>query len=79
MILRFLPRHADMDRRTLAVTGMSCNGCERNVETALKNLDEVSRVDADHAGDTVEVVADADLNDEDLRDAIEQAGYDVSV
>lgn len=67
-----------MDRRVLTVTGMSCNGCEENVETALKNLGGVTRVDADHESDTVEVVIDASVDDETLQSTIEQAGYDVS-
>jgi copper chaperone len=57
---------------------MSCNGCEQNVENVLTTLDGVTRVDADHEGDTVEVVADEDVADDDLRAAIERAGYDVA-
>lgn len=57
---------------------MSCNGCEQNVENALKNLDSVTRVDADHTGNTVEIVVNEDAEDEDIHAAIEQAGYDVS-
>lgn len=65
-----------MERKTLSVSGMSCGGCEQNVETALQNLDGVSRVDADHESDTVDVVAEG-VSDGDLGAAIEQAGYDV--
>jgi copper chaperone len=57
---------------------MSCNGCEQNVENALKKLDSVTRVQADHTGNTVEIVVDDDADDEDIHAAIEQAGYDVS-
>jgi copper chaperone len=66
-----------MERKTLAVTGMSCNGCEQNVENALRSLDGVSRVEADHGADTVDVVVDDDVSDTDLTTAIEGAGYDV--
>jgi copper chaperone len=65
-------------RETLSVTGMSCNGCEQNVENALQNIDGVTRVDADHEGDTVEVVVEDDVADDDLHTAIERAGYDVA-
>lgn len=68
-----------MKRETIAVTGMSCNGCEQNVESALRNLEGVSRVEADHEGETVEVVADENVATEDVHAAIEQAGYDVAV
>jgi len=67
-----------MERKTLSVTGMSCNGCEQNVENALQNVEGVSRVDADHEGDTVEVVAEDDVANEDIEAAIEDAGYDVA-
>lgn len=66
-----------MDRRDVRVTGMSCEGCERNVENALQGLDGVSRVDADHGSDTVEIVAEDDVNDDALHGAIEDAGYEV--
>ncbi|MFB6299717.1 MAG: heavy-metal-associated domain-containing protein [Halobacteriales archaeon] len=66
-----------MERKTLSVTGMSCSGCEQNVESALRTLDGVSRVDADHEADTVDVVIEDAVSDDDLDAAIEQAGYDV--
>ena len=66
-----------MERKKISVPGMSCNGCEQNVETALRNLDGVSRVDADHEADTVEVVLEDGVSDGDVNAAIDQAGYDV--
>jgi copper chaperone len=66
-----------MKRETISVDGMSCDSCERNVENVLRTLDGVSRVEADHEGDTVEVVED-DVADDDVHAAIEQAGYDVA-
>lgn len=67
-----------MKRETLSVAGMSCTACEQNVESALRNLDGVTRVEASHEGGTVEVVADEGATDEDLRAAVERAGYDVA-
>lgn len=58
---------------------MSCDGCEQNVENALKKRDSVTRVQANHTGNTVEIVVDDDADDEDIYATIEQAGYDVSV
>jgi copper chaperone len=57
---------------------MSCNGCEQNVEAALQSLEGVSRVEADHEADTVSVVVDDEVTDDDLTTAIEGAGYDVA-
>lgn len=67
-----------MKRETIAVTGMSCNGCEQNVESALESIDGVNRVEANHEGDTVEVAVEDDVADEDIHAAIQQAGYDVA-
>lgn len=64
-------------RRTIDVSGMSCNGCENNVENALKNLDGVRRVEADHEAGTVEVVAEDEVSDDALGEAVHGAGYEV--
>ena len=57
---------------------MSCDGCEQNLENALRKLDGVTRVEADHEADTVEVVADDDVGDAEVHGVIERAGYDVA-
>ena len=67
-----------MERKTLSVTGISCNGCEQNVENALQSLDSVNRVEADHQDDTVDIVVDDSVSDTDLTTVIEEAGYDVA-
>jgi len=46
-----------MQRTTISVTGMSCNGCEQIVENAFKTIDGVTRADAHHEGNTVEIVS----------------------
>jgi len=66
-----------MTQRTLTVTGMSCGGCEDNVETGLSELDGVSAVEADHETDTVELTTDETVSDEDLAGAIRDAGYEL--
>jgi copper chaperone len=66
-----------MERRTVNATGMSCPGCEQNVESALRNLEGVNRVEADHEGETVEVVVEDDVSRDDVAAAIEDAGYEV--
>ena len=67
-----------MARRTISVSGMSCDGCERNVESALADLEGVSNVEADHEGDAVEVDVDDDVTEDDLHAAISEAGYEVA-
>lgn len=66
-----------MDRRTLSVTGMACNGCEESVKNSLLALGDVNSVEADHETDTVEVVAAEAVSDDKLADAVRDAGYKV--
>lgn len=65
-----------MGQQSFTVTGMSCGGCEENVENSVGELDGVSTVEADHESETVEVEAD-DVSTDDITAAIENAGYDV--
>jgi len=61
---------------TLAVSGMSCTGCESNVESAVSELAGVQAVDADHEAGTVTV--DGDVDEAALREAIEDSGYELN-
>jgi copper chaperone len=57
----------------ITVEGMSCGGCEQNVETTLGDLPGVTSVEADNESDTVTVEGDA--SEEDIAAAVEDAGY----
>ncbi|WP_336001193.1 heavy-metal-associated domain-containing protein [Halorientalis halophila] len=61
--------------KTLTVTDMSCTGCEETVEDALRKIDGVRSVQADHEGDRVTVEADDDVAETELTNAISDAGY----
>jgi len=67
-----------MRRERLTVTGMSCGGCEETVESALATVDGVTRADADNGADTVDVVVEDEVAEEELTEAIEGAGFDVA-
>jgi copper chaperone len=67
-----------MNRHTLSVVGMACDGCEQNVERALQKLEGVASVTADHEADSVEVLVSDDTADEELTRAIREAGYDTA-
>lgn len=60
---------------TYTVTGMSCSGCEQNVENALTELDGVDAVTTDHETDTVTI--DGDFDERTTLHAIEDTGYSV--
>ncbi|WP_115863126.1 heavy-metal-associated domain-containing protein [Halorussus litoreus] len=59
--------------RTITVEGMSCGGCEENVENALRDLPGVSDAEADN--ETGNVTVEGDATDEEISTAVEDAGY----
>lgn len=62
----------------LRVSGMSCHGCEQQIEKALARVDGVLRSAADHRAGRVRVVFDPARTAEDaVRSCIERAGYGV--
>jgi copper chaperone CopZ len=66
-----------VETATLDVRGMHCGGCERTVREAVSAIPGVRRCVAEHIGDEVEVVFDAELVGlEQIRQAIVAAGFD---
>jgi copper chaperone CopZ len=61
---------------TISVDGMSCDGCEEVVESALSDVSGVESADADREDGTATVEGDADVDD--LVEAVDFAGYDGS-
>ena len=68
-----------MTEKTLNVEGMSCGHCKAAVEGELNRLSGVERANADIEKGTVEVTYDeGTVTTEDLKGAIEEAGYTVA-
>ncbi len=65
-----------MEVRSIAVTGMSCDHCANAVRSEVGKLPGVAEVDVDVAAGTVRVSAGPMPADQELRDAIEEAGYE---
>ena len=57
---------------------MSCGDCEQNVEDALQGLNGVTQASADHETESVEISTESDVEDEDIRADIEDAGYEAT-
>ena len=69
-----------MTEKTFNVPDMSCGHCKAAVEGGLNELPGVKKADADVAKGTVEVSYDeSTVTTEDLKVAIEEAGYTVAV
>ncbi len=66
-----------MERTTLQVTGMACDGCEQTVTDTLEELEGVSSATADHEADEVNVEHDG-VDDATIVSAIEDAGYEAA-
>lgn len=62
--------------KTLIVEGMHCENCEARVENALNELDGVV-CKASHRHKRAIVHCDRPVSDEQLREAVERAGYSV--
>jgi copper chaperone len=68
-----------MTEKTFNVLDMSCGHCKAAVEGGLKELPGVERANADVARGTVEVsYEEGTVTTEDLKAAIEEAGYTVA-
>jgi len=63
--------------KQITVEGMSCGGCEENVENALCDLPGVEDAKADNETDSVTV--EGETSDEDIVTAVEDAGYTAKV
>jgi copper ion binding protein len=64
-----------MTTRTWTVTGMTCEHCVASVTEQVAELPGVRRVDVDLASGRLDVEADGSLSDDDVRGAVEEAGY----
>ncbi|MER7179869.1 MULTISPECIES: heavy-metal-associated domain-containing protein [Streptomyces] len=60
------------------VTGMSCGHCEGSVSAELSGLPGVSSVQAVAASGEVTVVSAAPLDDEAVRAAVDEAGFELA-
>ncbi|MCX4693267.1 heavy-metal-associated domain-containing protein [Streptomyces sp. NBC_01408] len=72
---------AETDTQTTTVyrvTGMTCGHCESAVTSELSALPGVSSVKAVAATGEVTVVSAAELADEDVRAAVDEAGYELT-
>jgi len=67
-----------MTSTTYRVIGMTCEHCVRAVSTEVARIDGVTDVDVDLVTGEVAVVSDGPLAVEDVRAAVDEAGYEVA-
>ncbi|MHC1684662.1 MAG: heavy-metal-associated domain-containing protein [Clostridiaceae bacterium] len=64
-------------KKKVVVEGMSCGHCVNHVKNALDELENVKSASVDLDSKTAIVESDVEVNDGDIKFAIEDAGYDV--
>ncbi len=65
-------------KTTLNITGMSCAHCAARVEKALQAVEGVTTVEVNHKKGTAIVTSTAPLNEDALKSAVQEAGYEVT-
>lgn len=65
------------DEKTYTVTGMTCGHCELSVREEVEELAGVEAVDADRTTGRI-VVRGEDIDDDAVRSAVAEAGYEVA-
>ena len=66
-----------MKELELKVEGMVCGGCENRVQNALKTLEGVENVVADHTNGTVTITAKEEVSISVMKETIEDLGFEV--
>lgn len=62
-------------KKTVHVEGMSCQHCVAHVKSALESIDRVSNVKVDLDSKTAIIKSSAEINDDDIKKVIDEAGY----
>lgn len=67
-----------MPTTTYTVTGMTCQHCVTSVRTEVRLIAGVTEVDVDLPSGSVTVTSDGPIDDDAVRAAVDEAGYQVS-
>ena len=62
--------------RNITVNGMMCPNCERHVKEALEKVEGVAQATSNHQTNSVALVLDGEVSEEDLKNAVTEAGYE---
>ena len=61
--------------RTYLVTGMTCQSCARKVTSTVEQTLGISNVDLDLTTGAITLASDGPINDAEVQQAVENAGY----
>ena len=66
-----------MKELVINVEGMVCNGCENRVQNALKTIEGVEKVVANHTKGNVLITCKNEVDEKTLKEKIEDIGFKV--
>lgn len=66
-----------MKKTIIKVEGMVCNGCENRVQNALKTIDGIESVVADHTKGIVTIESNEEVTENVMKEKIEDIGFEV--
>lgn len=66
-----------MKETIIKVEGMVCNGCENRVQNALKTIEGIENVVANHISGTVTITSKSDVTISTMKEKIEDIGFKV--
>lgn len=64
-------------KKKISIEGMSCGHCVSHVKEALSELNGVTSVDVNLEAKSAVIEASTDVKDEDIKYAVDEAGYEV--
>lgn len=66
-----------MIKITMNIDGMMCGMCEAHINEAVRNAFKVKKVNSSHTKNQTVIIAETDINEQQLRTAVEKTGYKV--
>lgn len=66
-----------MKKIILKVEGIECGGCEKRIQNTVKMIDKVQEVVASHENGTVSVIVEEGVNENEIKEKIEEIGFQV--
>lgn len=64
-----------MKELLIKIDGMHCEGCEKRIQNALKNLKEIKKVIANYKKGTVNIILKKEISEVKIKEIIEDIGF----
>lgn len=66
-----------MKETIIKVKEMMCNGCENRIQNALKTIEGIESVEADHTKGIVKITSNDNIEENVIKEKIEDIGFEV--